>query len=301
MYCFWILRIWEFLTDSIPKFIESYDKFVKSCYISSANALTFIRLTSYLEYLVMTDSVAPSIILVEPQLGENIGSVARVMLNYNLSDLRLVDPRDGWPNPSAIPMAAGAFDSGIYARVFESVEDAIMDREYLLATTARPRGMNKPILQPAPAIEKLPDKAGIIFGGEQSGLSNTVVAIADAIVTLPVNPNFASLNLSMAVGAICFAWGQSKGSKGRFETSSENARDRPANKKELLAMMGHLEGELEQAGYFFPPEKTEMMRQNLRNAFAKANWTEQEVRTFRGAIKALSKGRGETLKRANSN
>ena len=247
----------------------------------------------------MTDSVAPSIILVEPQLGENIGSVARVMLNYNLSDLRLVEPRDGWPNPSAVPMAAGAFDSGVYARVFEKIEDAIEDRSYLLATTARPRGMNKPILQPAGAVEKLPDKAGIIFGGEQSGLSNAVVAIADAIVTLPVNPNFASLNLSMAVGALCFAWGQSKGSKGRFGTSSQNAHDRPANKKELLAMMGHLEGELEQAGYFFPPEKTEMMRQNLRNAFAKANWTEQEVRTFRGAIKALSKGRGETLKRSN--
>lgn len=245
----------------------------------------------------MTDSVAPSIILVEPQLGENIGSVARVMLNYRLSDLRLVNPRDGWPNPSAVPMAAGAFDSGLFVKVFEKFEEAVKDCEYLLATTARPRGMSKPVIQPEQAIRKLPNKAGIIFGGEQSGLGNSVVSIADAIVTLPVNPKFASLNLSMAVGAICYAWGQVQGAKGRFERSIESLEERPATKKELFAMMQHLELELDRAGYFFPPEKTEMMQQNLRNAFAKASWTEQEVRTFRGAIKALAKGRGETLKR----
>ncbi len=248
----------------------------------------------------MTDSDAPSIILVEPQLGENIGSVARVMLNYGLSDLRLVNPRDGWPNPSAIPMAAGAFDSGLFVKVFETFEESVEDCEYLLATTARPRGMNKPVIQPEQAIEKLLKKTGIIFGGEQSGLSNTVVAIADAIVTLPVNRSFASLNLSMAVGAICYAWGQAQGATGRFEDSSESSHERPATIKELFAMMHHLEVELEQAGYFFPPEKTEMMQQNLRNAFAKAGWTEQEVQTFRGAIKALAKGRGETLKRSKS-
>lgn len=245
----------------------------------------------------MLNSVAPSIILVEPQLGENIGSVARVMLNYKLTDLRLVKPRDGWPNPSAIPMAAGAFDSGVFVKVEDKFEAVVEDREFLLATTARPRGMTKPVIEPAQAVKDLPINSGIIFGGEQSGLSNSVVALADAIVTLPVNPKFASLNLSMAVGALCYAWGQAQGSKGRFENTAKQSHEQTANKQELLAMLQHLESELEQAGYFFPPEKTETMQQNLRNAFAKANWTEQEVRTFRGAIKALAKGRGETVKR----
>lgn len=245
----------------------------------------------------MLNSVAPSIILVEPQLGENIGSVARVMLNYKLTDLRLVKPRDGWPNPSAIPMAAGAFDSGVFVKVEDKFEAVVEDREFLLATTARPRGMTKRVIEPAQAVKDLPTNSGIIFGGEQSGLSNSVVALADAIVTLPVNPDFASLNLSMAVGAICYAWGQSQGSKGRFENTAKYSHEQTANKQELLAMLQHLESELEQAGYFFPPEKTETMQQNLRNSFVKANWTEQEVRTFRGAIKALAKGRGETVKR----
>lgn len=245
----------------------------------------------------MLNSVAPSIILVEPQLGENIGSVARVMLNYKLTDLRLVKPRDGWPNPSAIPMAAGAFDSGVFVKVEDKFEAVVEDREFLLATTARPRGMTKRVIEPAQAVKDLPINSGIVFGGEQSGLSNSVVALADAIVTLPVNPDFASLNLSMAVGSICYAWGQAQGSKGRFEKTAKHSYEQTANKQELLAMLQHLESELEQAGYFFPPEKTETMQQNLRNAFAKANWTEQEVRTFRGAIKALAKGRGETVKR----
>lgn len=248
----------------------------------------------------MSNNNPPAMILVEPQLGENIGSVARVMLNYSLSDLRLVRPRDGWPNPSAIPMAAGAFDSGVFVKVVDTFEEAVEDRDYVLATTARPRGMNKPILSPSVAIPELPDQAGIVFGGEQSGLSNPIVAVADAILTLPVNPKFASLNLSMAVGAICYVLGEARGNRGRFENSTQNTQERAATKKELLGMLQHLEVELDAAGYFFPPEKTEMMKLNIRNAFAKANWTEQEVRTFRGAIKALSKGRGQALKQSKS-
>lgn len=234
----------------------------------------------------------PAIILVEPQLGENIGAAARVMMNFGLSDLRLVAPRDGWPNPSADPMSAGAFEAGLTPRVFETVEAAIADLTFVLATTARPRGMEKPVLGPTEAVSSLADATGVLFGGEKSGLANDHVALADAILTYPVNPGFASLNLAQAVGVFCHAYGNATQKDGRFEGAGEGV-DAPASREDLVRMFEHFETELDRAGFFFPPEKTELMKTNLRNAFVRGQWTTQEVRTFRGAIKALAIGRGK--------
>lgn len=238
---------------------------------------------------------SPAILLVEPQLGENIGAAARVMLNFALTDLRLVAPRDGWPNPAAEPMAAGAFAAGVEVSVYKTVEAASADLTGLYATTARPRGMEKPVLgagEACAAMTARPGQAGVMFGGEKSGLPNEAVALADAILTYPVNPAFASLNLAQAVAVFAHAWGTREGLGGRFEGGGDGVGT-PAPRQDLFAMFEHFEAELERAGFFHPPEKTALMRQNLRNALVRAGWTEQEVRTFRGAIKALSLGRGK--------
>lgn len=243
----------------------------------------------------MADLTAPTILLHAPQLGENIGAAARVMLNFGLTDLRLVQPRDGWPSATAEAMSAGALGQGVEVQVFETLEAAMADLTYAIATTARPRGMEKPVFD-APgavsAVRERPGKAGILFGGEKSGLPNEAVALCDAILTYPVNPDFWSLNLAQAVGVFCHQWGASEGLGGRFEGKGEGV-GAPASREDLIGMFEHFEAELERAGYFYPPEKTPVMITNLRSALVRAQWTEQEVRTFRGAIKALTLGRGK--------
>ena len=233
----------------------------------------------------------PAIILHSPQMGENIGATARVMGNFGLSDLRIVTPRDGWPNPAAETMSAGAFESEtVTPRVYESFEEAISDLSFLMATTARQRGMEKPVFTSKPAVEKLKTQSepcGVVFGAEKSGLPNEAVALCDAILTYPVNPGFASLNLAQAVGVFAHAWADHD---AETEVSGVNP---PASREQLVGMMTHFEDELERAGFFFPPEKKEVMTQNLRNAFTRAGWTDQETRTFRGATKALALGRGK--------
>lgn len=238
---------------------------------------------------------APIIILHRPQLGENIGSAARVMLNFGLSQLRLVDPRDGWPNPASDPLSAGAFEAGVSVEVFETIEAAIADLGTLLATTARPRGMEKAVVDAAAGVDLIESrglKTGIVFGAENHGLPSDVVGHADAILTYPVNPGFASLNLAQAVGVFCASWGAGQGAVGRWEGEKAGVEP-PASKEDLIRMFEHLEEELERAGYFYPPDKTPLMKTNIRNAFIRGDWTEQEVRTFRGAIKALALGRGK--------
>lgn len=237
----------------------------------------------------------PAILLHEPQLGENIGAVARAMLNFGLTDLRLINPRDGWPNPAAEPMSAGALEAGVEVAVFETLEGAVSGLGRLYATTARPRGMEKPVFDADGAIADLTARsgqAGLLFGGESSGLPNEAVALCDAILTYPVNPAFASLNLSQAVVVFAHAWGARAGLEGRFGEASDGV-DAPADRADLIRMLEHFEAELDRAGFFFPPEKTSVMQQNLRAALVRADWTEQEVRTFRGAIKALAIGRGK--------
>lgn len=235
---------------------------------------------------------SPSIILVNPQLGENIGAAARVMGNFGLSDLRIVAPRDGWPNPRARPMSAGAFDENVVqASLFDTLEEAVADLSYVLATTARPRGVVKPVTDARGAVEKAATyggKAGIMFGPEAAGLSNDHIALADIIVTYPVSRAFSSLNLAQAVGVFCHAWG----ARGDGRISDFEGVEAPAKREDLIRMLEHLEEELHASGFFHPESKTQLMTQNIRNAFTRSQWTEQEVRTFRGAIKALAHGRG---------
>jgi tRNA/rRNA methyltransferase len=241
----------------------------------------------------MTTSLAPTFILVAPQMGENIGAAARVMANFGLTDLRLVAPRDGWPNPAAETMSAGALPDVVTARVFDTVEAAIADCGLVIATTARPRGLEKPVMVLAEARTRMlatPGRTAILFGAERMGLPNEAVTLSDAILSFPVNTSFASLNLAQAVALAAHGWAEGV---ANLPAKFEAGVDAPATKDELVGMMLHFEDELDRAGFFLPEVKREVMVQNLRNAFTRAGWTAQEVRTFRGAIKALALGRGK--------
>lgn len=241
---------------------------------------------------------APVFILVAPQMGENIGAAARVMANFGLTELRLVAPRDGWPNPAAETMSAGALPGVVHVAVFETVEQAIADCAMVIATTARPRGMEKEVVGAAEAVKRMrgssaqggAGRAAVLFGAERTGLENEAVTLSDFILSYPVNTSFASLNLAQAVALAAHAWAEA-GSEGPPE--GFDGVDAPATREDLLGMMEHFEAELDRAGFFFPDDKRAPMTQNLRNAFTRAGWTEQEVRTFRGAIKALALGRGK--------
>lgn len=237
---------------------------------------------------------APCFILVAPQMGENIGAAARVMANFGIADLRLVAPRDGWPNPAAETMSAGALPGVVTVQVFARVEEAIADCAVVFATTARPREMEKPVLGASEAIARVratPARTAFLFGAERAGLPNEAVALSDAILSYPVNTSFASLNLAQAVALLAHAYAEANASGP--PPTFENAVDPPATRDELIGMMEHFEEELDRAGFFFPDAKRAPMTQNLRNSFTRAGWTSQEVSTFRGAIKALAIGRGK--------
>lgn len=238
----------------------------------------------------------PAILLHSPQLGENIGAAARVMRNFGLKDLRLVAPRDGWPNPAAETMSAGAFEAGVTVRVCETLSEALAGISWLTAATARKRGVGKKVTDATGAAAQLQARTrgglgqgAVMFGGEKSGLPNEAVALADEVMTYPVDPDFSSLNLAQAVGVFCASWGALQ----EVHVQPASTIDPPASRDELIGMFEHFEAELERAGYFYPPEKTPVMIDNLRAAFIRADWTAQEVRTFRGAIKALAIGRGK--------
>lgn len=239
----------------------------------------------------------PAICLVRPQMGENIGAVARVMLNFGLTSLRLVAPRDRWPNPKAVAVAVGADRVLDAARVEWRLEDALADATLVLAATARPRGMEKPVWGPREAAEKLRaavavgERPVVIFGPEAAGLESDEVARAEVILTLPVNPGFASLNLANAVGVFAFACAEARqGSDvpGWFSDSESP----PASHDELEKVFLHLEEELERGRFFHPIDKAPLMKRNLRALFLRARLTGQEAQTLRGVIKALTIGRG---------
>lgn len=238
-------------------------------------------------------SATPAFILHTPQLGENIGAAARVMGNFGLPELIVVDPRDGWPNDKAVTMSAGSPVLG-NARVEYRLGDAIHDHTRLYATTARPRGMEKPVMTAREAVSDMKaaiasgEKIAVMFGGEKSGLPNEAVNMADVIITLPVDRSFSSLNLAQAVAVLAYEWTAGEGAPAEFEPVSDVAK-----REDLERMFEHFEYELDRAGFFHPPSKTPLMVQNLRNAFIRGRWTEQEVRTFRGAVKALALGRGK--------
>lgn len=236
---------------------------------------------------------APAIVLVRPQLGENIGTASRAMLNFGLSDLRLVAPRDGWPSDRARAAASGADLVIDRARLFASSEEAVADLDFVIATTARTRDMTKPVLTPAAAAAKLREaiaaggRAGVMFGPERTGLENDEVVLADALLMVPVNPAFASLNLAQAVLLVGYEW-----FKADDRTATERIdtlQTRPATKEELIGFFEHLERELDRFGFLKPPEKRPSMVRNLRNLFQRAAMTEQEVRTMRGVVASLTR------------
>ncbi|MBX3593509.1 RNA methyltransferase [Sphingomonas sp.] len=230
--------------------------------------------------------ITPVIVLVRPQLGENIGKAARAMLNFGLSEMRLVTPRDGWPNPSAGPAASGADVVLEQARVFDSVADAVADCEHVYATTVRKRGVTKPVVTPQDAateIHAAPGRSAILFGPERSGLETEDVALARAILTVPINPEFGSLNLAQAVILVAYEW-----SKGCALAQPPRVDlDPPAPQVELEGLIGHFESLLGDSGYFYPPDRVPTTKLTLRNLLTKPGWTAQELRTLRGVLSAL--------------
>ncbi|MGB0935270.1 MAG: RNA methyltransferase [Alphaproteobacteria bacterium] len=233
----------------------------------------------------------PAIILVKPQLGENIGTAARAMHNGGLKDLRLVKPKLGWPNERAIKPAAGGAVIVESARVFETVEDAIADLNVVYATTARERGMNKPIFTPRKAAEQFHgyigdgEKVGILFGPERTGLNNDDISRVDAIINVPLNPEYTSLNLAQCVLLIAYEWyqGIAKAPDEQLDTSGQEI----ASKQEVTEMFQHLEHELDRGGFLRVEHMRPTMVRNIRNIFQRRPLTSQEVRTLRGIIKNL--------------
>lgn len=244
-----------------------------------------------------TGTPPPAVILVRPQLGENIGGSVRAMLNFGLTELRLVAPRDGWPNPAADAMAAGAINVLENAKVYETTAEAVADLNYVMAATARRRELEVPVVGTQGAggqfkvWQKEGHKTGILFGPEKAGLTNDDVVLADAIITYPINPAFQSLNLAQAVGVFSYIWASSDGTE--VPPMFKDINLVPAKREDLVRMMEHLESELQVSGFFYPEQKTFLMKRNIRAPFVRANMTEQEVRTMRGMIKALVKGRGQ--------
>jgi len=237
----------------------------------------------------------PVVVLVEPQLGENIGAAARAMANFGLGRLRLVAPVQGWPNEKARVMAAGADRVLDGAALYDSLNDAIGDCSFVLATTARNHDQAKPVIgadaaaSQAAARVAAGENVAIVFGRERNGLENHEVALADAIVTLPVNPAFASLNLAQAVVILGYEWFKLKtGAKLPFEMPR---RSPPAAKQQLDAFFADLERELEKVEFFRPEEKRGTMSVNLRNIFQRMTPSQQDVRTLHGVVTALVQGR----------
>jgi tRNA/rRNA methyltransferase len=229
----------------------------------------------------------PVIVLVRPQLGENIGKAARAMLNFGLVDMRLVSPRDGWPNPHAGPAASGADVVLERAQVFDTVADAVADCTHVYATTVRKRGVTKPVVTPeqaAASIRRGPGRAAILFGPERSGLETDDVALARTIVTVPINPEFGSLNLAQAVILVAYEW--SKGEN--LAQPPEVELEPPAPQEELDGMMAQLDAMLVAAHFFYPPDRTPVTRRTLRTLLTKPGWSSQEVRTVRGMLSALA-------------
>ncbi|MEK9672332.1 MAG: RNA methyltransferase [Rhodospirillaceae bacterium] len=240
----------------------------------------------------------PAVILVEPQLGENIGMAARAMLNCGLSDLRLVQPRDGWPSEPARKAASGADRIIDTARIFDTTGDAIADLNTIYAATARSRDMTKRVLSPRQAAAETRaaygrdgTQTGILFGKESKGLTNDDVALASAVVQAPLNPAFASLNLAQAVFLMGYEWRLAAlEDAGVSDEIAMPKKTRPAEQAKMIMLYEHLERELEACGFLYPPERAPIMVRNLRNALGRANMSEQEVRTFRGVISALTRG-----------
>ena len=228
----------------------------------------------------------PIIVLVRPQLGQNIGKAARAMLNFGLTEMRLVVPRDGWPNPEAGPAASGADIVLERAQVFATTQEAIADCHQVFASTVRRRDLVMPVVGPsdmADQIARKNERTAILFGPERSGLETEDVALANAIVTVPINPEFGSLNLAQAVILLAYEW--SKRSELAQPTVKE--LEPPAPHAELEGLIAHINAELDTKGYFHPPSRTEATKNTLRTILTKTRWSSREVKAIRGVVRAL--------------
>jgi tRNA/rRNA methyltransferase len=228
----------------------------------------------------------PIIVLVRPQLGQNIGKAARAMLNFGLTELRLVAPRDGWPNPDAGPSASGADIVIEQAQVFATAAEAVADCSTVFASTVRRRDLVMPVIGPeqmAQAIAASPERSAILFGPERSGLETEEVALAGSIVTVPINPKFASLNLAQAVILLAYEWSK----QGELAQPPAKDVEPPAPHGEVEDMIEQLDAELLAKGYFHPPSRTRTTRNTIRTIFTKTGWSSREVKAVRGIIRAL--------------
>lgn len=240
----------------------------------------------------------PFMVLVAPQLGENIGAAARAMWNFGLDHMRLVAPRDGWPNPAAVAMASGAGRLLDEAVIFDDTPSAVGDLDHLYATTARKRGLTKPVLTPEAAMRDAHERigkgqrVGFLFGAERSGLANEDVALAGTIVSIPTNPAFSSLNLAQSVLLLAYEWGRVSG----LEPPAVNPEmeRRPANRAEIAALTRRWEEALERAGWFWPEDKAETMRLGLRNMISRLDLTDRDVRTLHGMLKVLGRAKADS-------
>lgn len=239
-----------------------------------------------------SDAGGPAIVLVEPQLGENIGMVARAMANFGLGELRLVNPRDGWPSEKARAAASKADHVIDAAKLFGTLEEAIADLSFVFATTARERDGFKPVRGPVEAARTLRDRCaagqrtGILFGRERFGLSNEEVGRADEIVTFPVEPAFASLNIAQAVLLMSYEW-RKAGLAHETDTAFTGPQFPPAARGQLTSLLDHLEAALSARGYFRPPQKKPKMVENLRAVLTRPGFTEAELRVLHGIVASL--------------
>ena len=235
----------------------------------------------------MSGAPPPVVVLVRPQLGQNIGKAARAMLNFGLTEMRLVAPRDGWPNPEAGPAASGADQVLQTAQVFETTADAIADCSRVYASTVRRRDLVMPVVGPeemASAIRTSIGRSAILFGPERSGLETEDVALANTIVTVPINPEFGSLNLAQAVILLAYEWSR----KEALAQPPLKELEPPAPMLELDGLIGQLDQALVDANYFHPPERTAATRATIRTILTKPGWSSRELRALRGMIGALA-------------
>ena len=238
--------------------------------------------------MARTEVHKPVIVLVKPQLGENIGKSARAMLNFGLTELRLVEPRDGWPNPSAGPSAAGADIVLERAEVFSTTAEAVADCAHVYATTVRKRGVTKPVFTPEQATREIAvaeGRSAILFGPERSGLATEDLDLARAIVTAPINPEFGSLNLAQAVILCAYEWSKNE---SLVQPTQEEILP-PAPQGDLEGLIDHLERMLEPTGYFLPEGRAEATHRTLRSVLTKPGWNHLEVRTLRGVLSSLGR------------
>ncbi|MBK1635640.1 RNA methyltransferase [Rhodovulum adriaticum] len=243
----------------------------------------------------MTDQ--PAFVLVRPQMGENIGAAARAMWNFGLDRMRMVEPRDGWPNPRAVALASGAGRLLDQAGIFADTAAAVADCDYVYATTARTRGLTKPVVTPEQAMQEARGmiaqgrRVAVLFGPERAGLENEDIVRANAIITVPVNPEFFSLNLAQCVLLTAYEW--RRGTPGIIPERIEMAGAEPASALEVEKLAEHYETRLDEAGFFFPETKAPGMKRTLRNLWSRMPLTRADVQVFHGLLRQLTRGRGD--------